>query len=229
MARGGRLRRGQLYRISGALVGHDDLAHLGKLGLRTLFDLRSEVEDRDRLAGWAAEQGIDYRHVPISVGRLSDLESSANQVASSAEAAAAVMRTIYHRIVDEHGAALAAVADAMVDGLPAGFGCAAGKDRTGVLAALLQAAAGVDEAGIVEDYCTLAPDVERLRAILGNWMPDVARHGPGIDTLLGAAEETMHDTLAHLSDGWGGAAGFLEAHGLAPDRLRLLRDRLIEP
>ncbi len=55
------------------------------------------------------------------------------------------LRTLFD---DEHGTTLAGV----VDGLPAGFGCAAGKDRTGVLAALLQSVAGVDEAGMAQGW-----------------------------------------------------------------------------
>ncbi len=228
VAGGGRFRRGLLYRVSGALVGPNDLAHLGGLGLRRLFDLRGEVEDREKLARWAAEGGIDYRNVPISVGRLSDLVAAGKQAAESAEAAAGVLRSIYHRILDDHGVTLAGVVDAMVDGLPAGFGCAAGKDRTGVLAALLQSAVGVDEAVIVEDYRTLAPDIERLRGVMRTMVPGVDPNGPGIEVLLGAAAETMQDALAHLDEGWGGAAGYLQAHGLAPHRLRRLQEQLVE-
>lgn len=228
VAGGGRFRRGLLYRVSGALVGPDDLAHLGGLGLRLLFDLRGGVEDRERLAGWAARQGIGYRHAPVSLGEPGALVAAANRAASSTEAAADILRSIYRRILDEQGATLAGVVDAMVDGLPAGFGCAAGKDRTGVLAALLQATVGVDEAGIVEDYRMLAPDVERLRGIMRSWLPEADLHGAGVDILLGTADETMHDTLAHLAKGWGGAAGYLEAQGLAPERIERLREQLVE-
>lgn len=228
MAGGGRFRRGLLYRVSGALVGPDDLAHLGGLGLRLLFDLRSGVEDREHLAAWAAQQGIGYRHAPVSLGEPADVVREANRAASSTEAAAEILRSIYRRILDEHGATLAGVVEAMVDGLPAGFGCAAGKDRTGVLAALLQATAGVDEAAIVEDYRALAPEVERLRGMLRTWLPETDLSGAGIDTLLGTADETMYDTLDYLARGWGGAAGYLEAQGLAPERIERLREQLVE-
>lgn len=228
MAGGGRFRRGLLFRVSGALVGADDLSHLGGLGLRTLFDLRSEVEDREHLSAWASGEGIDYRHVPVGVGRLSEVLTSFKEAAGSAEVAADLLRSIYRRILDDHGSTLAGVVDVMVDGLPAGFGCAAGKDRTGVLAALLQSVAGVDEAGIVEDYSTLAPDAERLRRLLPTFIPDENVDGPGIDILLGAAGETMRATLVHLAERWGGGARYLEAHGLAPDRIRALREQLVE-
>ncbi|MGH8994391.1 MAG: tyrosine-protein phosphatase [Acidimicrobiia bacterium] len=225
---GGRFRTGLLYRVSGALVGRDDLAHLGGVGLRRLFDMRSEVEDREQLSAWAAGQGIDYRHFPVSIGRLSDLLAMAHEAAASAEVAARILRSVYLRILDEQGRTLAGIVDAMVDGLPAGFGCAAGKDRTGVLAALIQSAVGVDDAAIVEDYRKLAPDVGRLRKMLVEFLPSVDPNGAGISILLGAAGETMEVTLAHLAEGWGGAAGYLEAHGLAADRLGDLRRHLIE-
>ena len=228
MAGGGRFRRGLLFRVSGALVGVRDLTHLGGLGLRTLFDLRGEVEDREQLSSWAAGEGIAYRHVPVTVGRLSEVVASFEEAAGSAELAGDFLRAIYRRIVDDHGSTFAGVVDAMVDGLPAGFGCAAGKDRTGVLAALLQSVAGVDEAGIVEDYRNLAPDPDRLRVLLPGFLPETDPNAAGIETLLGTAAVTMHETLTHLAERWGGATGYLQAHGVAPDRLHTLRDRLVE-
>jgi protein tyrosine/serine phosphatase len=114
--------------------------------------------------------------------------------------------------------------------LPAGFGCAAGKDRTGILAALLQSLAGVAEDDVVADYIALAPDVQRLRRALAGWgaPTGVDLTAPGIDTLLGAADELMRDALAHLADRWGGAAAHLQAHGLAPEEIEALRNRLVE-
>jgi protein-tyrosine phosphatase len=231
VAGGGRLRRGLLYRISGALVGPADLAHLQALGLRLVVDLRGSAEDRSTLSRWAAGYGVAYHHLPVTVGAPGQMADILRRAGPSVEAATAVQRSVYRQIVDDHGAALAGAVALMAGNLPAGFGCAAGKDRTGILAALVQTLLGVSEADVVTDYVALAPGVERLRTVLEDWgVPtEVDLTAPGIDTLLSASEGLMQDALAHLADRWGGAAPYLQAHGLPASDIEALRTRLIEP
>lgn len=227
VAGGGRFRRGVLYRVCVALAGPEDFAHLGGLGLRLLVDLRGEAEEREQLAGWAAAHDIGYHHASVPLGSLGELVAEASR--ASAETVAGILRSVYRGILDEHGKTLTEVVAALAAGLPAGFGCAVGRDRTGVLSAVLEATAGVDEDGIVEDYCTMAPDTARVRGILQQWLPDVDLNSVGVDTLLGAHAATMRVTLAHLRERWGGAAEFLVAHGMSPEAVEQLRHQLIEP
>ncbi|MGH2668640.1 MAG: tyrosine-protein phosphatase [bacterium] len=230
VAGGGRFRHGLLYRISGALVGPTDLAHLQALGLRLVVDLRGSAEDRTRLSGWADDYGVVYRHQPVTVGAAGQMADLLRQAGPSVEAATAVLRSIYREILDEHGGALSGAISLMAGNLPAGFGCAAGKDRTGILAALLQTLAGMSENDVVADYIALAPDVDRLRTVLEDWETPagVDLTAPGIDTLLSATDEIMRDALAHLAERWGGAAAYLRAHGLAAEDIEELRNRLVE-
>jgi hypothetical protein len=231
VAGGGRLRRGLLYRISGALVGPADLAHLGTFGLRCVVDLRGAGEDRTGLTRWAADDGVAYHHQPIPVGAVGQVAEILRQAGSSVEAAIAVRRSVYRRIVDDYGAALAGAVAHMAHALPAGFGCAAGKDRTGILAALIQTMLGAAEDDAVADYIALAPDVERLRGLVGGWKDaaEVDLTAPGIDTLLSTSDELMRDSLAHINDRWGGPAAYLQAHGLTTGDIATLRDRLVDP
>jgi protein-tyrosine phosphatase len=146
------------------------------------------------------------------------------------EAALSVQRSVYRRIVDEYGAALARAVALMADDLPAGFGCAAGKDRTGILAGLIQTVLGASEEDVVADYMALAPDVARLRTELADWgLPaEVDLTAPGIDTLLSTSDELMRDVLARIAAGWGGASGYLRAHGLTTATFERLRARVVE-
>lgn len=230
LAGGGRLRRGLLYRISGALVGPADLAHLRAFGLRCVVDLRGAGEDRTALTRWAADDGVTYHHQPILVGAVGQVAEILREAGSSVEAAIAVRRSVYHRIVDDYGAALAGAVAHMAHDLPAGFGCAAGKDRTGILAALIQTLLGASEDDAVADYIALAPAVERLRALVGGWeeSAQVDLTAPGIDTLLSTSDELMRDSLAHIAEHWGGPAAYLQAHGLTTDDVEALRNRLVE-
>lgn len=224
---GGRFRRGLLYRVPVALTGPDDFAHLAGLRLGVIVDLRGDAEERQQMAAWAAAHDVRYRHASVPLGSLSALVAEASH--ASPQAVKGILRSVYRRILDEHGATLTGVVAALLTELPAGFGCAVGRDRTGLLSALLQATVGVDEDGIVEDYCTLAPDAERVGGLLRQWLPDTDLDSPGVGTLLGTHAGTMRATLTHLRQRWGGAAGFLSTHGMTPEAVEHLRRRLIEP
>ena len=70
----------------------------------------------------------------------------------------------YVHLLDLGGPAFAKAANALVadGGTPALFHCSAGKDRTGVLAALLLDLAGVEHDAIVADYALTS---ERMEAV----------------------------------------------------------------
>jgi protein-tyrosine phosphatase len=227
LAGGCRLRRGLLYRISGALVGPADLAHLQTFKLRLVVDLRGAAEDRSKLSRWAADYGVAYHHRPVMSGAVADILREAG---SSVEAAVAIRRSVYRQIVDDYGISLAGAVALMAHDVPAGFGCAAGKDRTGILAALIQTLLGASEDDVVADYIALAPDVERLRTMVGAWeaAAEVDLTAPGIDTILSTSDELMRESLAHINERWGSSTAYLQAHGLTTGDIESLRSHLVD-
>ena len=108
--------------------------------------------------------------------------------------------------------------------LPAVFHCTAGKDRTGMVAALVLSLVGVADDVIVEDY-TLTDDRMVLRdggdPGVGGVIPDCRRRSP---TRVARAEAASMETfLQALADGYGGAEGWARAAGLDDDTLASLR------
>jgi protein-tyrosine phosphatase len=93
--------------------------------------------------------------------------------------------------------------------LPAVFFCAAGKDRTGVVAALLLSSLGVDDEAITADYHTSHRMIERPNA------------------LYDAPEAAMLEFLDRVRRLHGDAAGYLRASGVADEVLERLRAALI--
>lgn len=117
---------------------------------------------------------------------------------------------------------------AAADAGPALVHCAAGKDRTGTLVALVLDAVGVERDAVVADYVLSGEHVEamfrRWTTASGDPMPtDLTPHLP--------QAEAMATVLARLDAeyGTGGAAGWLLAHGLEEEALARLRRRLTEP
>jgi protein-tyrosine phosphatase len=104
--------------------------------------------------------------------------------------------------------------------------CAAGKDRTGTLVALVLEAVGVDREAVVEDYALSATKIDdmfrRWTASSGEEMPpadELDRHRP--------RAEAMAQVLRILDERDGGAAAWLQANGLTDDELAALRSRLL--
>jgi protein-tyrosine phosphatase len=89
-----------------------------------------------------------------------------------------------------------------------------GKDRTGVLAAMLLAAAGVTDEDIVHDYTLSAPFMPEIR---DRWSNDAAAP-PEVKELSDFQWEASADSMARflvlLRREYGSAAGYLEAQGV---------------
>ena len=100
--------------------------------------------------------------------------------------------------------------------------CAAGKDRTGVVVALALAVAGVGHDEIVADYAMTADVIDAVVARLAaspTYAEDMERRDVASHT---PRAETMDRVLTLLDERYGGAAGWLDAHGFgAGERARL--------
>jgi protein-tyrosine phosphatase len=122
------------------------------------------------------------------------------------------------------------IADA--DGHPAVFFCAAGKDRTGLVAAMVLGALGVPDETIAADYAltsgVLPVLVERNRAraeargASAEVRLDV--YGRALDT---AEAATMLSVLTRLRWEHSSVEGYLQDHGLAPQAVDSLRAALL--
>ncbi|MEJ3656650.1 tyrosine-protein phosphatase [Actinomycetes bacterium KLBMP 9759] len=101
--------------------------------------------------------------------------------------------------------------------------CAAGKDRTGTLVALVLDAVGVERDAIIADYVLSGEKIEamfrRWTSVSGDPMPsNLDAHKPRAGVIAAVLE--------HLDHEHGGAAGWLLANGLTQEELDRLRERL---
>jgi protein-tyrosine phosphatase len=212
--RSGRLFRGELMP---SLVEADVELLIGKVGLNGVVDLRTRGEVKHNPGRWL-EHGVAWVHCPFRLGEsapvpgpgvdyvaayLGFLDSGPRPVVF---AAATLMNPEFH---------------------PALFHCAAGKDRTGVLSALLLDAIGVTPEAIASDYAMTAgafPQVfERLRTMEPYWRSLSGTVAADHE----AREETMIAFLSRLWELHGGAAAWLLAHGLVPELLEVFRRTML--
>ncbi len=126
-------------------------------------------------------------------------------------------------VIDNARKAIADVLRSVADA-PEGvvlFHCAAGKDRTGVIASLLLAAADVEPSEIAADY---AVSTDYLRDPYFTAYPE--RDRAAIMEDLWCPPEQVYNMLARLDDTYGGATGYFGHIGLSTREIARIRDRL---
>ena len=105
--------------------------------------------------------------------------------------------------------------------------CAAGKDRTGVLVAVLLGVLGIPDETIVADYTLSARAMTALRQKLVERYPDGQAVIELADELFSAAPENITALLADLRDAYGTLEAYAAAAGAGPDVVEGLRRHLL--
>jgi len=108
---------------------------------------------------------------------------------------------------------------------PAVFHCAAGKDRTGVLAALILGGLGVDHDTIVEDYALTQAAMVRMRAWVMTNHPEMAeRMGETPAFMLAANPQAMRNVLDQMVVDHGSVREYLSSIGIGSAVLAEMAD-----
>ncbi|MEW1689138.1 tyrosine-protein phosphatase [Streptomyces sp. NPDC091265] len=209
------LRRGRLYRSDSlAKLQGADLERFRALGIRTVIDLRYpwEIEAKGRVP---AADGLVYVNLSVEHRPYDQAEIDpaldpwrflADRYAEVALDGAVELRQALETIASEDS--------------PQVFHCASGKDRTGLLAALVLALLGVEEDVIAEDFALTELATERL---LADWQaahPDRTMKWPGYGR---APQEIMRLFLADL------AAEYGSVHAYATEHLRVDEELINRP
>ena len=142
----------------------------------------------------------------------------------------AVVADRYAEMLSTGGRAVLGALTVLVehDSYPAVFHCSAGKDRTGILAAIVLGLLGVPDDVIVADYTLSAAAMERMIAYFRAEKPDRAEalesYAPA---LVAAAPETMASFIDAIETNHGGFVGLVTELGV-PDAADRLRDLLLD-
>lgn len=231
------IRKGLVYRSEGP-GSFDDVhgAELRALPIRLVCDLRSAVErDRDPHR-WLTD---DVRVLDLDMN--TDLRAGSNdgwallRENPTRDGALAAMRHNYAAMPG----ALVPQLDDFVDALikretPMLVHCTAGKDRTGVLLAVLLRALGVAQVDIMQDY--LRSDVFSTNRPMGESLAHSFNAHFGfvpsdavIETLMGVHPVFLEAAFAVINEKWGGMDGYLAAAGIDQARVAALRDAMLMP
>lgn len=214
------------YRSNRIEPSEQDTQFLNTLGLVAIHDLR-EPHEVDRHPDIAID-GAEWRHHPVP-GIPVDVIAALSSPDDTYAAMVANYRTFVSDPECRAGLASLFTSLAETDG-PQLFHCAAGKDRTGWAAAVLQHIAGVDSDIINADYL-LTDDysVESRKATLDAVLTRLGNER------IPALEPAFRSDLAYLGFAfdeatklYGGIDGYLSRGlGLTADTISRLRARLV--
>ena len=231
---GRHVRRHRVYRSDSlATIGDAGWERLTELGIKEIFDLRHEVERRT--APYEAPDGINATNLAIGPKEVQVEAADVFELLKAGgpdDFGVDYMVDMYCRIFDDHanvfGELLTHLADAKR--LPAVFHCTAGKDRTGIAAALVLSVLGVDRETVLHDYeltneYRSSRRIEALRPRLEAEGIDVERVRP----YLSAPRPALEAALAGVDLEYGGVDGFLTRRAAVSEGiLDALREVLLE-
>lgn len=207
------LRSDGLHRLDDAGAGE-----LGRLGLRTVIDLRSsaEAEIAPSPVDALAEHGALTLHIPLLGADLTELPGT--------------LAEIYDFVIDRCGSAIGAAVRVLArpGALPALVHCTAGKDRTGLVVAFVLSAVGVPDLVVAADYAlsSLYLDPQNTQTI-GQIQADSGLGASLTVALLASPPELILRALDRARQRSGSVAGYLAECGVTAADLQNLRTALV--
>ncbi|HEY1706921.1 MAG TPA: tyrosine-protein phosphatase [Rhizomicrobium sp.] len=240
-ADGRRVRWRYAFR-SGSLAGltRSGQASLAELSIAAVCDFRSTSErsaepfplhDNSQINYWCREYETDY----------TALKARLHGKASTAEDVRRAVIALYRELpwqFSEHYRAMFSMLGA--GAVPLIFHCSAGKDRTGLAAALLLSALGVTEGDVIEDYCLSDKVVDYERTIVAPRLAEGRNTAAGYSFLemlsANAREPLLKSDGAYLQAAFeainersGSVQTFLKSElGVGQEHLMRLRDQLLQ-
>jgi protein-tyrosine phosphatase len=208
---GSTVRPGRMYRADGphSLTGADS-ERLNALGLATVIDLRTHAEGD--LHGRYSDRvvGVSEYHLPLT-------EDLPNDDALASWSDPGALGAYYWELLssghDSICEALALLTDP--SSYPVLMHCSAGKDRTGVLSAIVLGMVGVPDGSIVDDYVLSGPAMAKLVEHLQRAYPDgQERINRLIPTMTAAHPAAMQWFLGNVASEHASFPGYIEYLGM---------------
>jgi protein-tyrosine phosphatase len=214
-------RSGDFRHITGA-----DITRIKEeIGLRTVIDLRTAQETEIQGSGLLSEPGIRHYNIPFIGGDDSRQEQERiyRECTNMGEFYLQLVRKeLFGKKIAEAIKIIAAPANH-----PLVFHCAVGKDRTGILSAILLSILDVEDEIIIEDYTLSAPAIKRLliSMVKNPTSAEFVKHVP--DYFWDAAPESMEVFLSSMRREYVSIADYLITHGVKNSQIQSLKKTLL--
>ncbi|KZT73554.1 hypothetical protein DAEQUDRAFT_721612 [Daedalea quercina L-15889] len=204
------------------------------LGIKKVFDLRSDVEIAKYKTANPEVDGVQFVRSPI-LDIAFDPVGLAERLKLFETNEAEAFLTLYDQILRSGGRAVETVFLHLRDhpDEPCLLHCTAGKDRTGVFAALILSVLGASDEDIIKDYTLTTIGLQPALPLLAARFEkeQVYRDNrTGTINMATAKPETMRNLLDHIREKYGGVEKYLKAHTkLTENDFARIRANLLVP
>jgi len=197
----------------------------GDIGLAAVIDLRSAEERERQGIGLLSETSIKLHNISFLTdgGNKNSDEKRFTNFPNMGEFYVYLVGNgrFGQRIIE----ALEIIA--APENYPLVFHCAVGKDRTGLLAAILLSTLGVADEDIIADYAMSGPPMQVIIKRLSS-KPETAGFVTRVPAYFwGAVPESMALLLATLKQEYGSTAGYLKKNGADSSLVKRLEKALL--
>jgi protein-tyrosine phosphatase len=210
------MRQGLLFRSDGLhKLNEESMNMLRELGLRSIIDLRTFGETNEHPNPFKNALDVQYRHYPI-------FDNYANGLPAS-------LLAMYLRMYEQH-ATLRKIFEhlAQANSFPTLVHCVAGKDRTGIVIALLHDLCDLTDDDIAADYALtqelLHPLVQQLKIRGAKAGHDLDHY----DKLLQADPVPFMQAFYQVRNTYGSTIAYLEHIGISKEQIEKIRSTLLE-
>lgn len=195
----------------------EEIQFLLDYGVVADIDLRSFGECDYAPDPFAKIDGVEYIQIPLGIDDIADVRMAIDKEPER------LMPLFYTGVVDRAKDKVANILTRIANA-PEGciiFHCAAGKDRTGIVAMLLLGLVGVSYSDIVSNYQVSYSYLKHSPSFI-----EVMRNHP--PDLLRSKEEYIETLLDHINDSYGGIKQYISTLNLGDEVLNKLRARISE-
>ncbi|WP_271079564.1 tyrosine-protein phosphatase [Aurantiacibacter sp. MUD61] len=237
---GGRIKTGVLFRSNRlSMLSADDIRALEETRIRAIFDLRAPREREADPTAWNAEHLAFHTWPPGHKRRLVDM---ALEYPQNADGARQLMLDFYAELPRTLGHAFGGILSEIAKGaVPCVMHCSAGKDRTGMAAALVLSSVGVPRETVLDDYALTdriaASEDDMARSLFigrdgGAKAQSAMRKAfpaEAIAVMRSANPEFLESAFAGIASEYGSLDQYYDSIGVDREMRERLAQLLVEP
>lgn len=194
-------------------------------GVKTVIDLRDEWEAEKYPNVFESSASVKYINLPLIGNALSQ-----NKTWKAETQHYEGLHELYGKYLERCQPQIGTIFTSMAESTSTViFHCYAGKDRTGIIAALLLGVAGVPEQLIAKDY---AHSKRKIAHLIKQWRVYAIEHGqdmPRFEEDIASKSSTMLSMLTDIKLRYRNVADYLRVCGVTDNHLAVLRSRFIQP
>lgn len=217
---GKKVRTGQVFRSDNfGQATEADIDHVvNHLGVKHVIDLR-RAEEWEESGRFPEIDGVEFHHLELLHVKWEQIGLRVNGLSDEA-AVVEFLRHRYSGMLESGYVSVRDSLDVIASGEPVIFHCMAGKDRTGIIAAVLLSILGVADEDIAADY-----ELTRVGSARWRQWRDAKFGKPAVEGGIDTPAEAMLQTIAEMNARFGSMGRYAEATGFKGSET--LREQLL--